>query len=146
MKKLDWCMNQKKGIEFIEPNDNLCNAYFKEAKETLLQIHGTGSKWEVIMGYYACYHALYALLMKAGIKCEIHECTLEVLLLIDGFTRKDFDFLTTLKKQRIDAQYYLKAEKLEDVAAVKRFVLKCQELAEKFDVQAVRGKFKDAKK
>lgn len=146
MKKLVWCMSQKNGIELIEPNDNLCTAYFNEAKDTLTQIKGTGSKWEVIMGYYACYHALYALLMKAGIKCEIHECTLEVLSLIDGLTQKDFNFLSKLKKQRIDAQYYLKPEKLEDFLAVKKFVLKCQEIAESLDVQLLRRKLDEARK
>ena len=70
MNKLKWCCEQKKGIELIEPNDNLCEAYFKEARETLEAISDKENKWNVIMAYYAAYNAFYALLMKAGMKCE----------------------------------------------------------------------------
>ncbi|MBS3169281.1 hypothetical protein J4210_02250 [Candidatus Woesearchaeota archaeon] len=140
MVTINWCLTQKNGIELIEPNDNLSQSYFKEAKETLLQIRGTGSKWEVIMAYYACYHALYALLQKAGIKCEIHDCTIEMLPLIKAFTNQDYLFLQNLKRRRIDAQYYLKPERLESPHPVKQFVLRCEEIAQNLDVAAIRGK------
>ena len=145
MTKIEWCLEQKNGIELVEPNDNLCHSYFKEAKETLLQIQGKGSKWDVIMGYYACYHALYAILQKAGIKSEIHDCTIELMSLIKGFTGEDYAFLQSLKKKRINAQYYLIPEILESVALVKRFLLKCEEIAEKIDINYLRGKL-DVKK
>lgn len=128
--KISWCLKQKKGIELVEPNDNLSEQYFREAKETLQEISEHGTKWGVIMAYYACYNALYALLMKAGIKCEIHDCTIEIMKLINGFSDGDYLFLTKLKEQRIQAQYYLKKEKLENLPEVKKFVLKCQVLSE----------------
>ncbi len=144
--KISWCLNQKNGIELIEPNDNLSEQYFREAKETLQEIFGHGTKWDVIMAYYACYNALYALLMKAGIKCEIHDCTINLMKLIDGFDNADYMFLTKLKDQRIQAQYYLKKEKLENLPEVKKFVLKCQVLSEELKVDRLRGKLNVTKK
>ena len=144
--KISWCLKQKNGIELIEPNDNLSEQYFREAKETLQEISGHGTKWDVIMAYYACYNALYALLMKAGIKCEIHDCTINLIKLIDEFSNAEYVFLTKLKEQRIQAQYYLKKEKLENLPEVKQFVLKCQVFSEELKVDYLRGKVNDAKK
>lgn len=146
MKKIKWCLNQKKGIELIEPNENLSKQYFKEATETLQEISGSGSKWEVIMAYYACYHALYGILMKVGIKCEIHDCTIELMKILDQFTENDYLFLTALKEQRIRAQYYLKQEKLKDLVAVKKFILNCREIAENINIAVIRQRVKDGEK
>ena len=100
MIKIDWCLKQKKGIELVEPNDNLCEAYLKEAKETLQIISEEDNKWNVILGYYATYNAFYSILMKAGIKCEIHDCTMELLKLIDNFDETDYLFLIKLKEKK----------------------------------------------
>ncbi len=140
MVTIKWCLQQKNGIELIEPSENLSKSYFREAKETLLQIHGTGSKWEVIMGYYACYHALYAVLQKAGVKSEIHDCTIELMPLIKAFIDKEYHFLKDLKRRRIDAQYYLKPEKLESSVPIKKFLLRCEEIAQDLDIEVLRGK------
>lgn len=144
--KILWCLQQKQGIGLVEPNDNLSEQYFREAKETLQEISGHGTKWDVIMAYYACYNALYALLMKAGIKCEIHDCTINVMKFIDGFDAADYMFLTKLKDQRIQAQYYLKKEKLENLPEAKKFVMKCQVLSEELKVDILRGKLNVTKK
>ena len=138
MKKLDWCLKQSKGIELVEPNENLCDAYLKEAKETLKLITGKDTKWEVIMAYYACYSALYSILMKAGIKCEIHSCTLALMDYIDGFTESDKAFINKLKDKRIDAQYYIKDERLENISDVKEFVFKCMGIKDKTDILELR--------
>ncbi|MBU1622097.1 MAG: hypothetical protein ABIH82_00400 [Candidatus Woesearchaeota archaeon] len=139
MNKIKWCLKQNKGIELVEPNENLCDQYFIEAEKTLQLLEGRDNKWEVIMAYYACYHALYALLMKAGIKCEIHDCTLALMEKMAGFDRNDTLFLVKLKEQRIRAQYYLKEERLRDLAKVKKFIFKCRELSEELDVKMLRG-------
>ncbi len=146
MVTLRWCLTQKRGIAFVEPNEILCKEYFREAQQTLQEIHGQGSKWDVIMAYYACYHALYALLQKAGIKSEIHDCTLEIMKLMDGFTREDYAFLTKLKEQRIKAQYYLKEERLQDLSQVKTFVLKCRTIAEQLDPALLHQRLNHEKK
>ena len=96
MNKISWCKKQNKGIELVEPNDNLSEAYLKEANDTLKEIQ-EGAKWSTIMGYYACYNALYAILMKVGVKCEIHDCTIELMKVVSGFSDEDYDFLVSLK-------------------------------------------------
>ncbi|MFW5846580.1 MAG: hypothetical protein ACOCUU_00330 [Nanoarchaeota archaeon] len=35
---LRWCKKQKKGIEIIEPNENLVKEYLQTAKETTIEI------------------------------------------------------------------------------------------------------------
>ncbi|MBU0460378.1 MAG: hypothetical protein KJ771_06245 [Nanoarchaeota archaeon] len=139
MNKIKWCLKQKKGIELVEPNENLSKAYFKDADDTLESMSTSKGMWETVMAYYACYHALYALLMKAGIKCEIHDCTLALMEKMAGFDRNDTLFLVKLKEQRIRAQYYLKEERLRDLAKVKKFIFKCRELSEELDVKMLRG-------
>lgn len=146
MNKIKWCFGQKKGLEFIEPTSNLSDEYLKEARQTLLRIQENKDKWDIIMGYYACYNALYSILMKAGIKCEIHDCTLEMVKLIPGFDSKDYAFIINLKELRKQVQYYLKDEVLKDVFSIKGFVWKCTEIREQFDGQELRRKLNEQKK
>ena len=110
---LKWCKEQ--GMKLIEPNDNLAEEYFKNAEETLRVsnlIKDSGSNmWLATQKYYTEYLAAYSLLMKIGIKSEIHSCTIEVIKLLE--TEKIIDFnlskmLNEDKELRIDNQYYLK--------------------------------------
>jgi len=144
--KIAWCLKQKKGIELIKPNNNLSNQYFKEAEETLEEIKGKQSKWETIMAYYACYNALYAILMKAGIKCEIHDCTIELINVISGCTKEDYNLMLSLKEKRIQAQYYLKKVFIDDLKDIKSFIFKCREISESLDINELRGRLNDKKK
>ena len=75
----------------------------KEADETLENVFTAKGKWKLIIAYYACYNALYALLMKCGIRCEIHDCTLELMELF-GFDTSEVDYL---KKRYRKVYYYL---------------------------------------
>tara|TARA_Y100000310_G_C20629468_1_gene787819 strand:+ start:1047 stop:1487 length:441 start_codon:yes stop_codon:yes gene_type:complete len=145
MKKIIWCLKQKKGIEFVEPNDNLSEAYFNEAENTLKLILGKKNKWELIMAYYACYNAFYALLIKTGIKCEIHDCTLEIIKLFSQFTDEDYEFISLLKDKRVQTQYYLKEIYLDNINQVKKFVMKCKEISLDLDRDELRGKLNDQK-
>lgn len=126
MNKIKWCLGQKSGIRIIEPNNNLSQQYVKSSEENLDMMGKATGKWKSITAYYACYEAFYALLQKIGIKCEIHDCTLELLNLIEGFDDKLKNFMIELKKERIDVQYYLKAPKPLDENQVKEFVLSCK--------------------
>jgi uncharacterized protein (UPF0332 family) len=110
---LDWC--KKKGMKLIEPNDNLTEEYFKNAEETLRVtnlIKGSGSNmWLATQKYYTEYLAAYSLMMKIGIKSEIHSCTIEVIRILEKEGIVDFEFSKILeedKELRIDNQYYLK--------------------------------------
>lgn len=145
-KKIKWCLKQKRGVELVEPSDNLAKAYFNESEETLREIGNGSSKWDVIKAYYASYHALYAILMKCGVKCEIHDCSIELMRLIENFSDEDYEFLIRLKEKRIRVQYYLKKETLDNLKQVKQFVLKCLELAESVEIDAIRTRVKNARK
>lgn len=136
--KISWCLQQKNGIELVEPNDNLSTAYLNDADDSLLAMDKITGKWKTVTAYYACYNALYALLMKAGVKCEIHDCTLIIMNLLE-FTKEEIGFLKALKKQRIDVQYYLKPALEIDVIKVKQFVARCKLLAKLLVEDKVKG-------
>ncbi len=132
--KLRWCCSQDKGLKIIKPNDNLAKEYLQSAEETLsiLQdIKGKSNMWLATTKYYCEYFSVYALLMKLGIKSEIHECTIEVCRFLEerkvvplGFTKKlEFD-----KGLRIDNQYYLKNKNVElNLIELRDFVLKMKD-------------------
>lgn len=126
MDKMNWCKNQTKGIELIESKEHLSKSYFGEAEETLRELKEVSGKWKLIMAYYSCYNALYSILMKIGVKCEIHDCTIELMNLLD-FSEEEISFLKKLKFDRIEAQYYLKKIELKNPEKVKLFVNKCKE-------------------
>jgi len=114
MVTIRWCKNRKKGIKLIKPNENLSQEYIKTAEETLdvlKSIKGKSKVWLATTKYYCEYFAVYSLLMKIGIKCEIHDCTAAICNLLedmniipDGYT----NILERDKQLRIDNQYYLK--------------------------------------
>jgi len=125
--KIKWCQKQAKGIRLIELNPHLSEAYMEEADETLENVFSAKGKWKLITAYYACYNAFYSLLMKCGIRCEIHDCSLELMELFD-FDVSEIEYLKELKENRIQAQYYLKSIELEDEINVKKLILKCKSL------------------
>ncbi len=139
MGKLAWCVQQERGIELIEPNKNLSRSYLLEAENTIEAMMTNRGKWKVIIAYYACYNALYALLMHAGIKSEIHECSLELMRHIPQFTPSEAGFVESLKSDRIDAQYYLKERELRDEQQVKAFVFKCKQVLPDLDIAGLRS-------
>lgn len=126
--KLRWCISQKKGISLIELKPHLSLSYMNEADETLENVFSAKGKWKLITAYYACYNALYAILMKCGIKCEIHDCTIELMGFLE-FSPDEVRYIIDLKDSRIQAQYYLKNVLLEDEEKVKEFILKCKTIS-----------------
>ena len=136
--KIKWCLKQGKGIVLIEPKPHLSESYIKEADETLENVFSAKGKWKLIIAYYACYNALYALFMKSGIKCEIHDCTLELMDLF-GFEPSEKDYLQKLKEDRIQVQYYLKEIVIKDEDSVKRFVSKCKILLDDLNSEKVKS-------
>ncbi len=107
-------MKKKKGIKLIQPNDNLFEEYIQTAEETLdilKIIKGKSKIWLATTKYYCEYFAVYALFMKLGIKCEIHDCTIAVCHLLEGLNIIPDGYSKILeedKQLRIDNQYYLK--------------------------------------
>lgn len=111
--KIKFC--KEKGLKLIEPNNNLAEEYFKNAEETLritnLIKNSNSNMWLATQKYYTVYLAAYAILMKIGIKTEIHSCTIEIIKLLEKEKIIDFNFSDILEKDkelRIDNQYYLK--------------------------------------
>ena len=143
--KIKWCLKQNKGIKLIELKPHLSESYVKEADETLENVFSAKGKWKLITAYYACYNAFYALLMRCGIRCEIHDCSLELMELF-GFDIDETEYLKKLKGDRIQAQYYLKNIVLEDESNVKKFILKCKTLLSGLDserIEKIRTKIKE---
>ena len=110
MNKIKWCTEKKEGLSLIEPNSNLANAYLKKAEEALESIRVNIVKdWKISTAYYTIYFSLYSILMKLGIKCEIHSCTIEFAkrFLTEFFEETDLEFAKDALKARIDSQYYM---------------------------------------
>lgn len=116
-RSVEWCFRQKKGIRLIEPNENLSRVYVKKAESSLhtmdaaLQINETD--WVITTAYYAKYFALYALLMKLGIKSEIHDCSIKVAKLLADhkiLAKNLIDEISKAKQMRIESQYYVTNE------------------------------------
>ena len=132
--KLEWCFS-KKEVKFIDPNENLAKEYIRSAEETLLvlkDIKGKSNMWLATTKYYCEYFATYALLMRFGIKSEIHDCTIEIVKFLEqlGILNKYVSkVLERDKKLRIDNQYYLKNRKVTvDYNNLRDFVLELKEL------------------
>lgn len=103
-------MQQKKGIELVEPSNNLRDAYLIKAEDALDTLKTSKSRdWQLTTAYYTIYNGLYSLLMKIGVKCEIHSCTIEFTkrFLKDHFSSQDFELIDKAFSARIDAQYYV---------------------------------------
>ena len=110
MDKIKWCIGKKEGLHLIEPNSNLASAYTKKADDALESMRIMVVKdWKISTAYYTLYFSLYSILMKLGIKCEIHSCTLEFAknFLTEFFSNDDFIFMGDSLKARIDSQYYV---------------------------------------
>lgn len=125
MVSLKWCKKQSKGIKLIVPNQNVAKEYLKDAKRDFSLIDREEPKWNIIKSYYACYNGVYSLLMKCGIKCEIHECTIALMELF-GIDRKFINGLIELKKERQGVQYYLQKSKKDFYEFTKSFLELCE--------------------
>lgn len=137
MNNLEWCLKQKNGIEIIEPNADLAKAYLQKAEDALQasSLLETHKDWRISSLYYAMYFSLYSLLMKIGIKCEIHSCTLALMeeVLKDYFTQEDQELLRKSLRARIDTQYYTNknispATYQLMIADAPKFLVKCKEI------------------
>lgn len=145
MKKISWCKKQKKGIKLIEPNDNLSQEYFENAEESLRvlrNIKETKSKmWIATTKYYIEYFAVYSVLMKLGIKCEIHECTIALVEFLEKekiIQKGVAKILERDKELRIDNQYYLKNKPVEiDFEKLSNFLLSIKETLKKLDYKKI---------
>jgi uncharacterized protein (UPF0332 family) len=136
---LKWCLRQKRGIRLTAPSDNLVKAYLEKSRNALKSMEANAqagiAEWTVAASYYAKYFAVYALLSKIGVKCEIHDCTIALFGFLFG--NKEFRRLVRELRQskddRVDAQYYSKeveANLNDIIKQTKQFVLQIEELVD----------------
>jgi len=137
-----WCLKQKRGIKIIDPNENLVKEYLRKATGSLntmnaaLRINET--EWIMTTAYYARYFALYALLMKLGVKSEIHDCSIAVarLLAREGILTENLvNDISQAKEMRVDVQYYVTRELEQgkvrrNVESARKFVLEIEKAIE----------------
>ena len=136
MATIRWCTGN--GVKLIEPNENLAREYLDSAEETLRvfrEIRALSPIWLATTKYYCEYFAFYAVLMRIGIKSEIHECTIALayrLQELGAIAQGTAELLETDKQLRIDNQYYLKHRPVESGAEqLIDFVLSMKRTAER---------------
>lgn len=141
MSKIDWCKKQERGIKLIEPNDNLSQEYYENAEESLRVLRSIKSTksnmWLATTKYYIEYFAVYSVLMKFGIKCEIHDCTIALIKFLEdeeiiekGVSKR----LEDDKELRIDNQYYLKNKSVKiDFDELSEFMISIRKSLDSLD-------------
>jgi uncharacterized protein (UPF0332 family) len=112
MVNLKWCCRTKEGIKLIEPSDNLALSYIKMAENaigTMNREKDLNKVFAISACYYSMYYSLYSILMKLGIKCEIHTCTLEFMKkqLSNFYSPDDVNMIAKAFELRGIAQYYV---------------------------------------
>ncbi len=146
MDRLSWCIRKKKGIRLVTPSKNLCDSYIKKAENSLMSMRlnfkAGISDWAVSAAYYARYHMIYALLMRCGIKSEIHDCSIAVArgLFRDYIPERMLKELELAKVQRINMQYYTDRavgsnDILENIESAGDFVLSLKAAINKIDTE-----------
>ena len=155
MVSIGWCSKQKDGIRLVEPNNNLASSYMKMAEDaigTMNRERNYNSMFAISACYYSMYYSLYAVLMKIGIKCEIHSCTLEFMkvMLSKFYSVEDIKTIKIAFDARSIAQYYAdKVVSKEDsnliMVKAPLFLSKSRDILNKLnenDVKEIRVKLK----
>jgi len=143
---LNWCMRQERGIRLTATSDNLVKAYLEKSRNAFksMEVNAKADieEWTVSASYYAKYFAVYALLWKIGVKCEIHDCT--IALFGHLFNAAEYDGLVRELKQskddRVDFQYYsgeLKVNLADLMQQTKQFVLRIEELIDGLNTEEI---------
>ncbi len=114
---LKWCVKLKDGLKITEPDGSLAKSYLNEAKLSLRRaekdFNDKDLLWATVITYYAEYYALYSFLQKIGIKCENHFCSILIIEKLLGKER--VKTINNHKEKRIDAQYYMRIGKENEV-------------------------------
>jgi len=150
-------LKREKKLELVEPSEDICDSYSQKSADCLksakLLLQNNLFENSIGMSYYAMYNLLIALLFRVGIKCENHGGSIILLKLL--FEENNlFKLISEAKKERIDKQYYVTADKDEitkDAAQelyndAEEFVLKTKVAVKNLDndyVKGLRAKFKE---
>ncbi len=119
---MKWCAGLKDGLRMTEPDEEISKSYLNEAKASLLRAEKNFAEgdllWTTVVAYYAEYYALYSFLQKIGVKCGNHFCSILTVERLLG--RESTKTIVRHKNKRIDAQYYMKIGKEDDVKVMLR--------------------------
>ncbi|MGI0074864.1 MAG: HEPN domain-containing protein [Nitrosotalea sp.] len=145
-KYLKWCAKQKNGIKLIKESENLQKAYLNKSKIAVqsMKVNAKAGldEWTISTSYYAKYFAVYALLSRIGIKCEIHTCTISLFsyLFSNDISPQLMQDLRQAKDDRVDAQYYTTAVTINSskiLADTKNFVIRVEEIIDRLNSQKI---------
>ena len=87
--------------------------------EVMRALQDKSTAWAASACYYSMYYSLYAVLMRMGIKSEIHSCSMLAMnyLLGEHYSKEDGILLERAFEARIENQYYVidipQAQKLD---------------------------------
>jgi uncharacterized protein (UPF0332 family) len=132
-------LKQSKGIRIVAPSDNLVKAYHEKSNNALksMEINAQAGlvEWAVSASYYAKYFAVYSLLSKIGVKCEIHDCTITLFeyLFCDSIPKEVIKNLRESKADRVELQYYTQQIDMDleqVIKGTKKFVLEIENVAD----------------
>ena len=156
MASIKWCCGQKEGIKLVEENDNLANSYLKMAENaigTMNREKEYNLSFAISACYYSMYYSLYAIMMKIGVKCEIHSCSLEFMdyFFRDFYSEEDIKIIKKAFNLRNIAQYYpdrILDKKESDfiIYNAPLFFNKSKEIMERInenDIKEIRGKISE---
>ena len=91
--------------------------------------------------YYIEYFAFYSVLMKIGIKCEIHDCTISLADFLEKeniIQRGTAKILEEDKNLRIDNQYYLKNRPVDlNFDKISEFIVSIKETLDKLNKEKI---------
>lgn len=109
MVSINWCLKQSRGIELVDSNLNMADSYIRMAEDSLGTMHrerGKNNVFSIAAGYYAMYSSLYSVLIRIGIKCEIHKCSIKLMdkLLFEFYSVEDVKGINRAFKLRNSAQ------------------------------------------
>jgi len=97
MVSINWCRNQKMGFKIIASNENMSDSYLAMAEESIQALNSVKNSkmWSAVTSYYVFYQSLYALMLRLGVKCEIHSCSLEFMeyYLNEYYTKEDIQMI-----------------------------------------------------
>jgi len=155
MVSIEWCLKQKNGLEMIEPNENMADSYLKMAEESITVLNDIQKSriWTATTSYYVFYYSLYSLMLRIGIKCEIHSCSLEFMkrFLADFYAARDIEMIEKAFSARINLQYYADRPVDEETIEESRryckiFFIKTKEILSKINednIKTIRNRLKD---
>lgn len=148
MVSIKWCLNQKNGLELVEPNGVMADSYINMAGESVNVLSGVESSriWTATAAYYIFYYSLYSVMMGLGVKCEIHSCSIEFMksFLTEFYNNKDIEMMQKAFSARIDLQYYsnrpVDAKIIDEIKKYSiRFFIKTKDILSNITEKQIKG-------